>query len=373
MRSTLDTSSTFSTLRTFGAKGPALTYDRFLVRFPPSWLTAQVIVVSHGRAQMSVHTHHDALNIDFKRHQVVDPTIVDTYLHRPGFYLHEKLAKLRKSGDSAILFNGNNIGYWGNQYVIRDHRLQYKRRGPIFDDGDLLSHAHNGDHAFFLAGEAGFRIERLALVGVRRPAGQTLEALDVPGRDLPRFGLSGFPLLRQGKSVWKEHGPLAWDPGLLFNLGRISRELTVTDLRAHVSELLESGVDLARHPMTVIGINGQGQVVLMVVERSADSRGMTVAEAADLLRRRFNVEDAIVLGAAGDAQLATTEEGFLTEPLVAEYAKSSARAVPDDLLHERLRGQPVSARPIPCFVQFDLVATDEGRHTRRSEPPGVPW
>ena len=65
-----------------------------------------------------------------------------------------------------------------------------------------------------------------------------------------------------------------------------------------------------------------------------------------------------MLGAAGDAQLATTEEGFLTEPLVASHAKESAQQVPDHLLHGRLRGRAVWARPVPCYVQFDLVASE---------------
>ena len=91
-------------------------------------------------------------------------------------------------------------------------------------------------------------------------------------------------------------------------------------------------------------------MVLLVVEKSHRSRGITVAEAARLLRRRFHVRDAIVLGAAGDAQLATTAEGFLTVPLVTDYARSAARAVPDDLLCDELKGQPVHARPVPCYV-----------------------
>ena len=96
--------------------------------------------------------------------------------------------------------------------------------------------------------------------------------------------------------------------------------------------------------MTVIGLDSEGRVVLLVVEKSHRSRGITVAEAARLLRRRFHVRDAIVLGAAGDAQLATTAEGFLTVPLVADYARSAARTVPDELLCDELKGQPVHAR-----------------------------
>ncbi len=57
-----------------------------------------------------------------------------------------------------------------------------------------------------------------------------------------------------------------------------------------------------------------------------------------------------MLGAAGDSQLATTAEGFLTVPFVADYARSAARPVPDDLLCDELKGQPAHARPVPCYV-----------------------
>lgn len=367
-----DEPAPYSTLRQFGAKERAEPYDRFLVKFRRSRLAAQVIIIPQGRVQMSVHTHADALAVDFRRHQVVDPNCAETYRVRPGYHLHDELRQLKELGRPAILINGNNIGYWGNQYVIQKHELRYKRSGPIFDDGDLLRHAHAGHHSFFVAGDTGFRIERLGLAGTRKAESPTLEELVVSDGELPSVGLSGFPLLRNGRPVWHEYGPLAWDPGLLFDLGRIPRDWTVIELRDHVTELLESKAELTRHPMTVVGIDRYDQVVLMVVERSADSRGMTVAEAADLLRRRFGVQEAVVLGAAGDAQLATTEEGFLTEPLVAPYARPSARQIPDELLHERLRGRPVWARPVPCYVQFDLVASDLARHGRRSpEPMGM--
>ena len=113
--------------------------------------------------------------------------------------------------------------------------------------------------------------------------------------------------------------------------------------------------------MTVMGLAANGDVVLLVVEKSTRSRGITVAEAARLLRRRFEVRDAIVLGAAGDAQLATTAEGFLTVPLVADYARSAARRIPDDLLCDELKGQPAYARPVPCYVILRPMADSSVR------------
>lgn len=354
----------------FGARGPAQSYDRFLVRFEQGRLTAQVVVVPRGKLRMSVRVHDEALAVDFTRHQVTDPDRVDSYRDRPGYYLHEELSRLVKEHTPAILLNGNNIGYWGNQFVIQNRKIRYKRRGPIFDDGKL--HAYATDkHAFFLGGGNRFRIESLALVGTPRENGQSLISVAAGGGyDLPRFGLSGFPLMRGGQSVWEEHAEYAWDPCLLYDFGRIS-EFTAGELRKMVREMVTAKAPLARHPMTVIGIDESEQVVLLVVERSEHSRGMTVAEAADLLRRRFAVRDAIVLGAAGDAQLATTEEGVLTEPFVAPYARHSAREIPDELLGDALRGRPVWARPVPSYVEFRLCAGAHA-HALRLPPSAEP-
>ena len=103
--------------------------------------------------------------------------------------------------------------------------------------------------------------------------------------------------------------------------------------------------------MTVIGLDSDGDVVLLVVEKSHRSRGITVAEAARLLRRRFDVRDAIVLGAAGDSQLATTAEGFLTVPFVADYARSAARPSPTTCCATSSRDSPpMPGRcPATCF------------------------
>jgi hypothetical protein len=247
-----------------------------------------------------------------------------------------------------VLFNGNNVGWWGNQFVIRRKQLRFKPKGPIFDDGDLPAHV-SGLHAFFLPGASGFQIVDIKLCGTTREAGDTGEMELRALRDLPRCGLSGFPLIRHGRTVWEQHGEKAWDPGLLYDLGA-SRLDSHRVIKEFVRILINAGEQLVRHPMTVIGLDEGGNVVLLVVEKSTRSRGITVAEAARLLRRRFNVRDAIVLGAAGDSQLATTAEGFLTVPFVADYARSAARRIPDDLLCDELKGQPVHARPVPCYV-----------------------
>jgi hypothetical protein len=327
-------------------------YERFQVSSqignPQCQLVAQVLVIPKELFGMTVREDQQVIDIDFRR-TVTRPDLAGAaYQQRPGQYLTDVLRDLRESSTPAVLLNGNNVGWWGNQFVIRRRQLRFKPKGPIFDDGDLPAHV-SGEHAFFLHGPSGFQIVDIKLEGKARAAGDTSE-MDLRAlRALPRCGLSGFPLIRHGKAVWERNGEKAWDPGLLFDLGA-SRLDTHRVIREFVRTLIDAGERLARHPMTVIGLDGEGRVVLLVVEKSHRSRGITVAEAARLLRRRFDVRDAIVLGAAGDAQLATTAEGFLTVPLVAEYARSAARTIPDDLLCDELKGQPVYARPVPCYV-----------------------
>ena len=341
--------------RTFGSHVPADTYDRYRIDNVPGPLVAQVLVIPAGNLRMSVREAKDAIAVDF-RNTVTRPDLRDLrglpYRERPGHRLPDVLRDLRDQRSRAILFNGNNVGWWGNQFVIRRRQLRFKPKGPIFDDGNVHAHA-TGRHAFFSPGPSGFRIVDIDLEG--RPIGiDDTGGLDLRARrQLPRCGLSGFPLIRHGRAAWKQHGDHAWDPELLFNLGSSLRDGPVL-IREFVRELIATREELARHPMTVIGTDRNGDVVLLVVEKSDRSRGMTVAEADRLLRRRFAVQDAIVLGAAGDAQLATTAEGFLTVPFVAPYASAAARQIPDDMLSRELAGRIAYARPVPCYVVLQM-------------------
>ena len=124
--------------------------------------------------------------------------------------------------------------------------------------------------------------------------------------------------------------------------------------------------------MTVMGLDAKGDVVLLVVEKSHRSRGITVAEAARLLRRRFDVRDAIVLGAAGDSQLATTAEGFLTVPLVADYAKATARRIPDDLLCAELEGTTRLCSPGALLRGFPVSGRAAGSRSAEPISPAAP-
>ena len=343
-------------------------YERYQVSSqlgnPQCQLVAQVLVIKSERLGMTVREDQDVLDLDF-RHTVTRPDLTGaSYQQRPGHFLADTLRSLCETASPAILLNGNNVGWWGNQFVIRRRQLRFKPKGPIFDDGDLPNHV-TGLHAFFLPGPSGFQIVDIQLHGTPKEAGDTTEMDLRAVRDLPRCGLSGFPLIRHGRTVWEQHGEKAWDPSLLFDLGA-SRLDSHRVIREFVRTLIDAGERLVRHPMTVIGLDVKNRVVLLVVEKSHRSRGITVAEAARLLRRRFEVRDAIVLGAAGDSQLATTAEGFLTVPLVAEYARSAARRIPDELLCDELKGKPAYARPVPCYVV--LRPTVERAVAVRAEP-----
>ena len=119
---------------------------------------------------------------------------------------------------------------------------------------------------------------------------------------------------------------------------------------------------LARHPMTVIGLDQRGDIVLLVVERSQRSPGMTVAEAADFLGERYRVQDAIVLGAAGDAQWRRPTRASSWNLGSHGYAKDAARPVRPDLVHPALRRRGLWARPVPSYVAFLLSGPVRHRH-----------
>lgn len=194
-------------------------YQRYQVGHQEQKLVAQVLILPGDRMGMSVREDQTVMGVDF-RHTVTRPDLADlaAYRQRPGLYLTDVLGKLRTERAPAILFNGNNVGWWGNQFVIRRKQLRFKSKGPIFDDGELPAHVSRR-HAFFLPGPSGFQIVEIELHGTKVDVGDTGE-MDLRAlRDLPRCGLSGFPLIRNGQRVWQQNGEQAWDPGLLFQLG----------------------------------------------------------------------------------------------------------------------------------------------------------
>ena len=322
------------------------------VRYPLDGLyddvAGQAVVMPSADLAMEVQEDDKTLELDFRVHSTwAEPVDGMTYCRRPGIYLSTVLPELLDRGRPAVLLNGNNTGWWGNQFVIRAGQLVYKRRGPVFAD-EMLCELINGRHAFFVRTSAGFGITRLTLSAT--PGSEAPDEIVVQAEEpLPEFGVSGFPLLRGRKSVWESSIKHAWDPRLLFDV-RTHPHDRQWEIRKRIRALLKTGPTLVHHAMTVVGIDVWDQVVLLVVEQSDRSVGMTVAEAADLLKERFLVRDAIVLGAAGDAQLATTDEGFLVAPLIAPRVEEVAQEIPGELIAVNLGGKPPRARPVPCFI-----------------------
>lgn len=323
-------------------------YKRWRLR---GGVSGQMLLLRGDQVRMVPYVHGEVLKLDF-RSTVIRSDLPGPYRARPGFLLHRELETLRKAGASAVLLNGNNVGYWGNQFVIQERELVYKPKGPIFDD-DRLHHHVAGKHAFFHAGDR-FRVSEFNLAAAKKPDQSEVE-ISAP-KNLPECGLSGFPLVRWGEPRWKDHYRSAWDPALLFDVGPFAGakfEVLAGQMRKRIETRPQLG--LARHPMTVVGVRDDGDILLLVVERQDRPHrpgGITVDEAATLMIS-FHAEDAIVLGAAGDAQLATTREGVLTRPYVAPYAKAAAEKIPEHLLcREEVGDGEVLARPIPCYLLF---------------------
>ena len=166
-----------------------------------------------SRLTMSVREDQDVMDLDF-RHTVTRPDLVGAaYRKRPGLFLTDVLRDLRSSGSPAILFNGNNVGWWGNQFVIRRKQLRFKPKGPIFDDGDL-PHPRQWPPRVLPARSLADSRSSTSSFRARRWMSAT-PARWTCGRcaPLPRCGLSGFPLIRNGQRVWEQNGEQAWDPG----------------------------------------------------------------------------------------------------------------------------------------------------------------
>ena len=275
---------------------------------------AQILLIPPADVDMDIRVDRETLAADWRKEVSRPDLVVPQTRTRPGIHLSAVLQELVDNGERAILFNGNNVGWWGNQHVIRDGKLEYKTRGPIFDD-ELLHEHVRGRHAFLVSTPSGFAIRRLTLSATR--CGPASDEIELRAKEpLPGFGLSGFPLLRDYKTVWQTSARHAWDPRLLFDV-RPPRGAGRWHIRKEIQAQLKKGAPLVRHALTVVGVDLWGRLVLLVDRavrpgRGHDRRrGGTPAPGGD-----FQVGDAIVLGAAGDAQLATTEEGFLTAPLV---------------------------------------------------------
>lgn len=346
-------------------------YLRITHESPRRRLFAQALFISAARSAMTVEAHPDALDVDFRKYSTRSD-VPGEHRGRPGFLLADELRRARDDGRRVVMFNGNNIGYWGNQYVIQSGVPDGKRRGPIFDDQRLADHTF-GRFTFFTRSGSRYRISEINLRAVAQdPTQSDIGGVRPFGRTdpEPEIGLSGFPLVRDGRSVWRANVAQAWDPHLLYDLPRsTSRDRTalvmaIEQRRAADKDSMADAIGqrtgaayrggaLVRHAMTLVGVDKHGDAIVVAVEKSDRSAGVSVAGAAGLMLE-FGATDAIALGAAGDTQLASTYEGFLVSPLVESHSRPYAPHIPSTLWGDDVSGMPMSARPVPCLVTIGL-------------------
>jgi len=256
-------------------------------------------------------------------------------------------------GSICVLFNANNIGYWANQFMVIHGKLVYKSKTPLFfDPSEDLS----GSYTFFCQNSNGvLSVQELEIV-THVPATDDekyrLSISLMADATTPWVAVSGYPLIRNGIEVWQDALRQAWDPKLIYHIG------DPTDMRRGdiLNRLREADIrkqDIMRHGMTVLGITENGAPRLFVAEEfNGRSRGVSLGEAAQVMKR-LNSRDAIVLGAKGDAQLVSTLEGVIANPLVSSHDNYSARRV--DNLGYRSRLVPIDCveRPIPGIVALE--------------------
>jgi hypothetical protein len=238
---------------------------------------------------------------------------------RPGFFLSSVGAGIAAtSGREFAAFCGNNVGYWPNQLLVVGGEVVLKCLPSIFfraDDGVLRFDQHGIGF-----GASGFSAWTAELSLQTEPTCYTTDGL-VPTPDL-EAGVSGYPLVWEGASVWDRFPSSAWDPKLLLTTpspGARPHGVRTLDL----SKGLKEGQPLVRHAMTILGLGDDHVGVVVVEEGTARSSGCTVAEAADTAHR-LGWTHAIVLGAKGDAQLVTSEGPSGVRPLVSAHDRHAA-------------------------------------------------
>jgi hypothetical protein len=277
------------------------------------------------------------------------------YVPRPGFYL-SLLAKAFKDclGSASVLFNANNIGYWPNQFMIVQEQLIYKSKTPLFYDPSVDI---SGQYTFFSQYKDGTLMVREISIKSLEPLSDTEKyrlAIDDSDSPIPVTGISGYPLIRDSKEVWHTALEQAWDPKLVYYVGDLLG-VRQGEIRARLHQARADKKDLVRHGLTILGLTMAGRPIVVVLEESsADSRGVSVREAAQIMKG-LDVPNAIVLGGKGDAQLVSTLEGVIARPFVAAHDLDWARPI-DNLGYQRYLVPPdARERPIPGFAGLEFT------------------
>lgn len=308
--------------------------------------------------RMWVGADQEALDLDFEFQSPRRDIPGRAYVRRPGFFLSRLTRVLRDMLGSCVVMNGNNIGYWGNQFLIVNEKLVYKKTACLFYDPlDTLA----GQYAFIVQLLDGTFVARWIDM---EDSPESTQRIAIRPRNTDqvhgvRAGISGYPLIRSGTIVWKDHVSQAWDPKLLYHIGDPS-VLTSQVISGRLVVAHETGQPLQRHGLTFLALDACGNLYAYVVaEQEGFSRGINVDEASQILTQ-LGMRDAIVLGGKGDAQLVGGQEGVLIRPLMSAHDLDSARPIDYlDVDPSRLVGQEredkLLERPVPSFVAFGLA------------------
>ncbi len=166
---------------------------------------------------------HDALALDFER-ESSRRDVGQNYVGRPGFFLSQIARVFRDCIGSAVLCNANNIGYWANQFAVVRGALVYKKTTPLFYDPEVDI---SGSYPFICqTDDQNLEIRDLEVRMIHEldhtSRKYRLAMTREPDRKSIDFGISGYPLLRDGEEVWPDALTHAWDPKLLYYVGDLA-------------------------------------------------------------------------------------------------------------------------------------------------------
>ena len=207
----------------------------------------------------------------------------------PGSTCRMSSLVTRADGRSVVpSSNGNNVGYWGNQFVIDYGEFPLQApRARCSTTGSSCGCMRPARPRLLLRSQ--WLSDHQSCGGRKPPVGRG-HRVGLSAR--PRTGRAaslrtvGFPPAAERPGDLARPRPARLGPALCCSTPRGSLprgRYDYTMLRSVIEELVACDAPLARHPMTVIGLDQRGDIVLLVVERSQRSPGMTVDEAASPL------------------------------------------------------------------------------------------
>jgi Phosphodiester glycosidase len=323
-------------------------YARFSFRLPHSRARGHILRIPRIKPlALRVAVDPRALWFDFSKYSTRPDLPGRTYSGRPGIYLSYLVRDIASATGFCLGLNGNNLGYWPNQFAVADGRLVFKPVPGLYENE--LEDVSGPAHFLSQAGDGGFDIRTIDVVGA--VAGSERK-VTLQGDASFSAGVSGYPLFIRSRAVWNESRRAAWDPKLIADVPS-AHQRTRSELVKRVCDVPADQAWL-RHAFTLAGTTSQHELVLVAVEeRESNDGGISLPAAADLMSC-LGCTDAIVLGGKGDVQAVSSQEGAIVRPLLSPHDRAVSRQVhafgmhvESDLAnHERL----VLERPIPCAL-----------------------